>query len=70
MRKSKKDPPPIVQFAMLACDYAALSRLGRAGAMRKKEIREKDKKRKIASQLRECAELAHEANEDICPVND
>lgn len=69
MAKAKKAPPAIVRFAQIIGDRAALSRLGRAGAMRKKEIAEKDRERKERFMLAGAEEMAQEANENICPVN-
>ena len=66
--RTKKEPPLIVQYTILLGDKGALSRLGRAGAKRKKEIIEEEKKRKLQTMLRFAYEIAHEANEDICPL--
>ena len=68
-RKAKKEPPPIVKFAQLIGDKGALSRLGRAGAMRKKEYAQKDKERKINWMLASAHEMAVQANEHICPID-
>lgn len=69
MRKAKKTPPPIVQFARTIGDRAALSRLGRAGAMRKKEFAAKDRKRKERLMLASASQMARQANEHICPID-
>jgi hypothetical protein len=68
-KKPKKAPPPIVRFAMVVQDYGALSRLGRAGAMKKKEIAAKDRARKIRFMISCAEEIAREANEYLCPVH-
>ena len=68
-KKPKKAPPPIVRFAMVVQDYGALSRLGRAGAMKKKEIAAKDHERKVQAMLDSAEEIALEANEYLCPVH-
>lgn len=67
--KTKRTLPPIVQFARLAGDKAALSRLGRAGAMRKNELRVMDAERKLGNRLASARQMAFEANEHICPVD-
>ena len=68
-RKAKKEPPPIVKFAQKIGDHGALRRLGRAGAMRKKEIAQIRKNRKIRWFLDDCLQIAIQANEHICPVD-
>jgi hypothetical protein len=68
-KKAKKAPPPVVRFAQIIGDHEALSRLGRAGAMRKKELAQKDREYKKSFLLAGAEEMAHQANEDICPLN-
>jgi len=62
-------PPPVVQFARLIGDKAALSRLGRAGAMKRNELRIMDAERKLGRRLDSARQIAFEANEHICPVD-
>ncbi len=65
--------PRSVLLAQLVGDRVALSRFGRLGATRRREIRQAEKIKKeemLAGQLRECEQIAHEAHEDICPVDD
>jgi hypothetical protein len=69
MGKPKKEPPPVVRFAIVLDDYGALSRLGRAGAKKRKEISAKDREKKVKFMLACAAQIAQEANEDLCPVD-
>lgn len=68
-RKPKKVPPPIVKFAMIVGDRDKLSRLGKAGAARKKEIAARDREIRERMMLACAAEMAEQANEDICPID-
>lgn len=58
--------PPAVLEAMRNGDTAFLSTLGKHG-VEKRENRKKEKQKKMLGEL---MERAHQANEDICPVDD
>ena len=58
--------PESVRRDQLSGNFAGLSRSGKKGA----ETRRKKKEIRLARLFRECAERDHEANLDICPVND
>lgn len=58
--------PPAVLEAMRADNHAFLSVLGKKGA----EKRKKEKEKRREQMLAELEERAHQANEDICPVDD
>lgn len=61
-----QEKPPAVLEAIRTGDVAFLSALGKHGAeKRKKRIKENQKKL-----LDELMDRAHQANEDICPVDD
>jgi hypothetical protein len=65
--------PEHVHRAVLSGDRKQLSRLGRIGAMRRIQIQveiEEANEIKIASWLREFEQIALDAHEDICPVDD
>ncbi len=72
-----REKPPSVLTAQRLGDHNALSRLGRLGAMRKKEFAERDRKEKeFLAELKNFRRLVgsrqmrFEANEHVCPVND
>ena len=62
--------PDSVRIAKLFGDKDALSRLGRHGAMVKKEIGQERKTRLLLYRLAGAEEMALQANENICPVNE
>ena len=66
-KKPKKPPPAIVRFAQVIGDHEALSRLGRAGVMRRKELAVKDRERKMKVLLAGVQERLRQGNEDWCP---
>lgn len=66
----KKKRTPMVLFAMLAGDRGALSRLGRYGAVKKKEIAAEDRERRMRRHLESAREISEQANEHIVPLDD
>jgi len=58
--------PESVRRAQLSGNHAELSRLGRKG----NEVKKRKKLVRLIRLIGECAERDHEANLDICPVDD
>jgi len=66
-------PPRSVHRSIILNDRRNLSRLGRLGAQRKKElalVRAVKKERELALALISADEMALQAHEDICPLPD
>lgn len=62
----QQKPPAVVQ-AMYTGNIALLSVLGKKGAEKRKQIKKTEQRSRM---LAEMEERAHQANEDICPVDD
>jgi len=65
----QQKPPAVVQ-AMHTGNIALLSVLGKKGAEKRKQIKKTEQLQTRSRMLAEMEERAHQANEDICPVDD
>jgi hypothetical protein len=64
-----RQKPPAVLKAIFNRDIARLSAFGKRGAEKRKNNRREEARRR-SRMLAELEERAHQANEDICPVDD
>lgn len=64
----QQKPPAVVQ-AMYTGNIALLSVLGKKGAEKRRQIKKTEQLTR-SRMLAEMEERAHQANEDICPVDD